>query len=82
MTNSVIYVIWYGNWTANNGTTIIQNFLQGLGSTAWWNITRRYNNTSPITFGRSTTDSYSQGKILNESLIFAIVQRAINSGAL
>jgi hypothetical protein len=82
MNNPVIYVIWYGNWIGNNGTTIIENFLQGLGSTSWWNITRNYNNTSPITFVNSTTDSYSQGKNLTDSLVFAIVQQAINSMAL
>ncbi|CAF1216508.1 unnamed protein product [Rotaria sp. Silwood1] len=82
MNNPVVYVIWYGNWTANNGTTIIENFLIGLGSTLWWNITRAYNNTSPIIFGGSTTDSYSQGKRLTQSLVLAIVKLAINSMAL
>ncbi|CAF4456529.1 unnamed protein product, partial [Rotaria magnacalcarata] len=56
----VVYVIWYGNWTGNNGTTLIENFLRGLGSTPWWSIDRAYNNTSPIRFGRSTSNSYSQ----------------------
>ncbi len=82
MNNPVMYAIWYGNWTGNNGTIIIENFLQGVGATPWWNITRAYNHTSSIIFDRSTTDSYSQGKMLNQSLILAIVQRAINTRAL
>jgi hypothetical protein len=80
MTAPVIYIIWYGNWTGNNGTTIIENFAQGLGSTAWWNLVRQYNNTSPITFGGSTTDSYSQGTHLSEAQIFYIVDQAITGG--
>jgi hypothetical protein len=82
MTAPVIYIIWYGNWTGNNGTTIIENFVQGLGSTSWWNITIQYNNTSPILYGGSTTDSYSQGTNLTTNLVLAIVQQAINSAAL
>ncbi|CAF2182727.1 unnamed protein product [Rotaria magnacalcarata] len=78
----VVYVIWYGNWTGNNGTTLIENFLRGLGSTPWWSIDRAYNNTSPIRFGRSTSNSYSQGKTLTQADIFAIVQQAITSSAL
>ena len=82
MRSPVIYIIWYGNWTRNNGTTIIENFAQGLGSSPWWNITKVYNNTSPIIFGRSTTDNYSQGKNLTQSTVFTVVHRAISSSAL
>ncbi|CAF3266299.1 unnamed protein product [Rotaria sp. Silwood2] len=82
MTNPVAYVIWYGNWTGDNGTTITENFLQGLGTSDWWDMTTEYNNTSPITFGSSITDSYSQGTSLTQSTVFSIVQRAIDSGAL
>ena len=80
--NPVIYIIWYGNWTGNNGTAIIRNFVQGLGSTAWWNITRQYNNTEPITFGGSTYDNYSQGTSLTPDLVFASIQMGLISGAL
>jgi hypothetical protein len=82
MTNPVIYLIWYGNWTGNTAITIIENFAKNIGSTAWWNITRRYNNTAPITFGGSTYDSYSQGRSLSNINIFSIVSKAINTAAL
>lgn len=83
ITNPVAYVIWYGLWSSgNNATLIIENFLRGLGSTEWWRITRDYNNTSPITFGGSTVDSYSQGKSLTDSSVVAIVQKALNSASL
>lgn len=82
MANPVMYVIWYGNWTGNNGTRIIENFLRGFGSTAWWRINQAYNNTAPIIFNRSITDNYSQGRVLTDSIILNIVKRAINSTAL
>jgi hypothetical protein len=82
MTNPVIYLIWYGNWTGNTAITIIENFAKNIGSTAWWNITRRYNKTAPITFGGSTYDSYSQGKNLSNTDILLIVFNAISSAAL
>src|SRR5438105_4531601 len=32
------YVIWYGNWAGNTGTTIVGNFLGALGGSGYWNI--------------------------------------------
>ena len=82
MNNPVVYIIWYGNWDGNSATDIITNFVQGLGNTAWWNIEMAYDNTSPIVYGGSTYDSYSQGAQLTGDSIFWIVDGAIYYEAL
>ncbi|CAF4555950.1 unnamed protein product [Rotaria sp. Silwood2] len=82
MTNPIIYVIWYGNWTGNNATTIIEKFLRDLGSTAWWNITREYNYTAPIVFGSSITDYYSKGTYLSRWGIETLIYRVTDDGSL
>ncbi|CAF4237429.1 unnamed protein product, partial [Rotaria magnacalcarata] len=78
----VAYVVWYGNWTGNSGVVLIENFLKGIGSTSWWGMATEYTNGSNIIFGQATYDNYSQGKSLNQSMVFAIVTKAISSQAL
>jgi hypothetical protein len=82
MNNPVVYIIWYGNWAGNSAINIITNFVQNLGNTAWWNIVRGYNNISPIIYGGSSYDSYSQGTQLTDTSIFWIVDGAIYYGEL
>jgi hypothetical protein len=82
MNNPAVYIIWYGNWAGNSAIQIITNFVQNLGNTAWWNIDRAYNNTSPIIYRGSAYDSYSQGTQLTDSSIFWIVDGAIYYGVL
>ncbi|CAM4797962.1 unnamed protein product [Rotaria magnacalcarata] len=78
----VAYVVWYGNWTGNSGVVLIENFLKGIGSTSWWGMATEYTNGSNIIFGQATYDNYSQGTSLNQSMVFAIVTKAISSQAL
>ena len=78
----VLYLIWYGSWTGNNATTIVTNFVKYYGQSPWWTLNRGYNNTSPITYGKSTTDNYSQGTNLTNTAIYNIVIRAITMGRL
>ncbi|CAF4260945.1 unnamed protein product [Rotaria socialis] len=82
MKSPVAYVVWYGNWTGNSGVVLIEKFLAGIGSTSWWGMATQYTNGSNITFGQSTYDNYSQGTNLNQSMVFAIVTKAISSQAL
>jgi hypothetical protein len=82
------YVIWYGNWSGNSATTIIQNFLQSEGGSPYFNINSTYYNGSgthvlnKVTYGGSTTDAYSQGTSLTDAQIQAVVSSAISSGGL
>jgi hypothetical protein len=38
---TVVYIIWYGNWSAAS-QSIIQMFVAGVGATPWWAINRAY----------------------------------------
>ena len=61
----VIYVIWYGTWSGNTGVALIEYFLKNIGAHPWWGITKAYNNTANVVFGKSAIDSgYSYGKVL------------------
>jgi len=82
------YVIWYGNWSGNTGTTIIPAFLSSLGGSPYFNINTTYYNSSnthisnSVHYGGSTTDNYSLGTQLGDADIGTIVQTAINGGKL
>ena len=78
----VAYIIWYGNWTGNTGVGLLINFVTNIGASPWWSIVTRYNNASSMTYGGSANDSYSQGRNLTQTTVFAIVTRAINSHVL
>jgi len=82
------YYIWYGNWSGNNATTILEDFANHIGGSPYFNINSTYYNGSgapvvnSVTFGGSTTDSYSHGSSLSDSAIQAVVSAAISSGRL
>ena len=48
-----------------------QNFVANIGSTSWWAINKAYTGiggvgVGPLVYKNSTTDSYSQGKQLED----------------
>lgn len=83
-----MYYIWYGNWSGNTATTILQDFAGSIGGSPYYNINTTYYDGSnahvlnAVVFGGSIVDSYSHGTSLSDSAIQAIVSSAITSGAL
>jgi hypothetical protein len=83
------YVIWYGDWGTNSGSTIIPDFLRSVGGSPYYNINTTYTNgagqkvSNAVTYVGSTTDNYSQGSTnLSDSAIQAIVSKGIAGGGL
>jgi len=83
-----VYLIWYGNWSGNTGTTIVPDFVNHLGGSPYFNINTTYYDASNnyikniVTLKGQTTDSYSQGTTLTDAKVFSVVKSAISSGAL
>ena len=91
MTNAAgvnTYIIWYGNWAGNTGTTIVPDFLSNLGGSPYWNINSTYYDGSgahiknAVTLAGQTTDAYSQGTRLSDAKVFTVVKNAIAAGKL
>ena len=86
-----IYYIWYGNWTGNSATTILTDYANHIGGSAYYNINSSYYDvvsgvknyvSDSVAFGGSTSDSGSLGTALSEADIETIAQAAISSHAL
>ena len=83
-----IYVIWYGNWIGNTGTTIIPGFFASVGASNWYASQLGYYGADGlyvmpnISYVSSINDNYSMGKNLNYSSVDAIVSNAIVSSLL
>jgi len=83
-----IYFIWYGNWSGNSATTVLTDWANGIGGSAYYNINTTYYNASGVhlsnaaSFGGSTTDNYTYGSSLTDSQIQSVVASAISSGRL
>ena len=91
MTNAAgvnVYVIWYGNWAGNTGTTLVPDFFTHLGGSPYWNINTTYYDGSgafiknAVTLAGQTTDAYSQGTTLTDAKVFTVVTAAIAGGRL
>lgn len=80
-----IYIIWYGNWSGNTATTIIPRFIQALNRSPYENIETTYTSQSglhmsnAITLSGQTNDYYSQGTLINDANVQAIVRNALQS---
>jgi len=80
------YYIWYGNWSGNSATTILQDFGSNIGGSPYFNINTTYSNASgakvsgAVHLAGSTTDNYSFGVALTDSQIESVVTQAISSG--
>jgi hypothetical protein len=87
-TTNTAYLIWYGNWSGNTATPLLTNLAQSIGGSPYFNINTTYYNrlathvTNAVRYGGSTTDSYSQGKALDDNAVQAVVSSAITSGRL
>jgi hypothetical protein len=83
-----VYYIWYGNWSGNTATTILQDLAGTIGGSSYFNINTTYYDganthvSNSVTFAGSTTDNYSLGKSLSDSAIQGVVSSAITSGRL
>lgn len=83
-----VYYIWYGNWSGNSAVNILTDMASYIGGSAYFNINTTYYNGSnqhvanSVSFGTSTTDSYSKGTALTDANIQTIVSSAITSGRL
>jgi hypothetical protein len=83
-----VYYIWYGNWSGNTATTILQDLAQSIGGSSYFNINTTYfdGSSNHVTgfanYAGSTTDAYSHGTALSDSAVQAVVAAAITSGKL
>jgi hypothetical protein len=77
------YYIWYGNWANNTATTILTDLAQNIGGSPYFNINSTYTDANnvhvqnSVTFGGSTTDSYSRGTSLTDTAVQSVVADAI-----
>jgi len=83
-----VYYIWYGNWVGNSAITILTDLANAIGGSAYFNINTSYKNNAgtsvanSVSYGGSTTDSYSRATSLSDSAIQGVVSDAITSGRL
>jgi hypothetical protein len=84
-----VYVIWYGNWSANTSTTILPTLIAGLGGSPYNNINTTYYDGSSrrvpnsVTLADQVSDAYSQGSTnLSDGQIRTVVTSAISGGRL
>ncbi|HYW72610.1 MAG TPA: Ig-like domain-containing protein, partial [Pyrinomonadaceae bacterium] len=90
---SAVYVIWYGNWSAQTGPNsadaqnTIVNFLSEIGGSINFQINNTYPgvNGAPsggLIFGRSVDAATTHGAELDPTALQAIVSDSINAGQL
>jgi hypothetical protein len=83
-----MYYIWYGNWTGNTATTILNNLAQKIGGSPRFNTNTTYSNaanvkiSNSVTLAGSTTVAYPYGTALSDAQIQAVVSTAITTGKL
>jgi hypothetical protein len=79
-----VYYIWYGNWSGNSATTLLQDLAATIGGSPYFNINTTYYNgsnthvTNAVAYAGSTTDSYSHGTSLTDAAIQAIVSSHVS----
>ncbi len=87
-TSNTMYFIWYGNWSGNTAPSILTTLARSIGGSPYFNINTTYYNrtgthiTNAMRYGGSTTDTYSQGKSLDDNAVQAVVAHAISTGKL
>jgi acylphosphatase len=85
-----VYLIWYGNWSGNNATTILPLFVNGLNGSPYFDTNTTYYQSNPTTGATVVSrvglngqffDSYSQGTALSDAAVQNVVANALNSHA-
>ncbi|MBL0219417.1 MAG: hypothetical protein IPQ07_36800 [Myxococcales bacterium] len=80
-----VYVVWYGGWAGNTGTTIVPAFLQALGGSGYHNINTSYTNASGVKVSNAlklagqATDAYCAGKALTDYDVALVVSNAVTT---
>jgi hypothetical protein len=95
---NAVFTIYYGDWTTTTTTRkplrhiqIINNFLNGLGASAWFGLTSTYTDSAGRPIPRSLTNKgyavvpYNiklplKGKSLNDANVMTILQGLITQG--
>ncbi len=86
-----VYVIWYGNWNQNNGTDttngqqIVNDFLNGLGGSPYFDINTTYSTNTYTVLGAASylgqiSVGYPYGSRLSDSKVQSTVSYAIANG--
>src|SRR5215204_403439 len=85
---SIIYLVWYGNWTGNTTQSILTDLAANLGSSPYFQINTTYPDASGVApsggliYGGSVYDAYSHGSSLTVPDLQQIVGDQITSGGL
>jgi len=86
--NPHVYFIWYGNWTGNTALTILPQLISGLSGSPYFNINTTYSDstgasvTNSVSMRTQVFDSYSQGTVLSDQGLQAVVSQQLTSGGL
>jgi hypothetical protein len=74
-----VHYIWYGNWSGNTATAILEDFAANIGGSPYFNINTTYTDGSGdrvenfVNYIGSAFDSYSRGTALSDAAVEAIV---------
>src|SRR5882672_6007178 len=84
MTGAVtVYYIWYGAWSQNSATSILTDLVSNLGGSPYWGMNTLYDDrfgghvSNQVKLGGATTDSYSQGSVVDRGGVLNVVNAAI-----
>ena len=87
MANGVnVYAIFYGNH-APTTPSLIQSFVEGLGTSDWWSTSLTYSGdngviNSDVKWKTAIYDNYSLGKTLKSGSVVKIIESAVRAGKL
>jgi len=77
-----VYLIWYGSWAGDTSTTIIPDFLNNVGGSAYFSINTTYDESDGarvlnfVSVQGSILDNYSRGTQLSDSDVASIATSA------
>jgi Phosphate-induced protein 1 conserved region/Divergent InlB B-repeat domain len=83
-----VYFIWYGNWSGNSALSILPPFISGLDGSSYFNTNTSYTDggghsiVNSVGLISQVFDSYSQGNVLSDQGLHAVVFNQLQSGAL
>jgi len=81
--NPRMHYVWYGTWSSTD-KTILTDLVKSFSNSAYWAINSTYtdSNFNPVpgtlAVGTAVSDSYSQGKSLDDAKLAAIIQAAVD----